>query len=389
MAKTAAASRALRTADIAGTALVRVLAEDGSQLLPGRHGPLPSPEQALAIHRAMLTTRLCDERFLKLQRQGRIGFVGTSTGLEAAIHGSAAAFGPQDWVLPALRENGAAVQRGAPLAELVAQMYGNAEDTAKGRQMPNHFQSRAAGFVSWSSVIGTQLPHALGAALAMKKRGEANVVCAYSGDGATSSNGFHSALNFAAVLRAPVVFVVIDNAWAISVPGSRQTAARSYGAKAAAYGMPGVDVDGNDALAAYQETRRAAERARAGQGPALVCLRSYRMGGHSSSDDPTRYRNAEEYEYWKGRDPLQRYEAYLRAQGLLSEAARQQLADAILAELSAAIERAEKAGPPRLETLVEDVYAVPPASLRRQVIEALRIVAEKGEAERVAGKFPL
>ncbi|TAH39709.1 MAG: thiamine pyrophosphate-dependent dehydrogenase E1 component subunit alpha [Planctomycetota bacterium] len=388
MGKTAVAS-SFRTADIAGVPLVKVLTEDGSALLPGRHGPLPSNEQMLAIHRAMLTTRLSDDRFLKLQRQGRIGFVGTSMGLEAAIHGSGAVFGAKDWIFPALRENGVAVQRGAPLHELVAQMYGNAEDTAKGRQMPNHFQSRPANFVSWSSVIGTQLPQAVGAAMAFQSRREPHIACAYSGDGATSSSGFHSALNCAAVFKAPVVFVVIDNAWAISVPSSKQTAARSYGAKAVAYGMPGVDVDGNDALACYQETRTAAERARAGQGPSLVCLRSYRMGGHSSSDDPTRYRNAEEFEYWKGRDPLTRFENYLRSQNLLDEASRQQLADAITAELSAAVERAEKAGPPTLETLVEDVYASPPASLRRQVIDALRITAEKGEAERVAGEFPL
>lgn len=389
MAKAAAASTPLRTADPGGFPLVQVLAEDGGAVLPGRAAPPAEPALLRAIHRAMLTTRLCDERFLKLQRQGRIGFVGTSTGLEAAIHASAAAFGPDDWFFPALRENGVAIQRGAPLAELVAQMFGNAEDTAKGRQMPNHFQARAVRFVSWSSVIGTQLPHAVGAAMAMQRQGGRGVACAYGGDGATSSNGFHSALNFAAVFRAPVVFVVIDNAWAISVPGSRQTAARSYGTKAKAYGLPGVDVDGNDALAVYQETRRAVERARAGQGPSLVCLRSYRLGGHSSSDDPTRYRDPAEFEYWKARDPLLRFENYLFRQGLLDAPQRRALEEEITAALAAAVERAERTGPPKLESLVEDVYAAPPAALRRQVIEALRIVAEKGEAEQVAGKFPL
>ena len=380
---------AIRTADPGTFKLVKVLKEDGSGLLKGAGKPLPGPEEQLAMYRAMLTTRLLDDRMLKLQRQGRVAFVGTATGLEAAIHGSAGAFGPDDWVFSALREGGAAVQRGMPVREYVSHMFGNAEDTAKGRQMPNHFQCRDVKFPSWSSVIGTQLPHAVGCALAMKMRGEPHVVCAYSGDGATSSNGFHSAMNFAAVYKAPVVFVVIDNAWAISVPSSRQTAAKSYGSKAVAYGMPGVDVDGNDALACYREVRKAADRARSGKGPSLVALRSYRMGGHSSSDDPTRYRDQEEFEYWSRRDPILRFERYLEHQGLLDEALREQYVNEIQGDLAGAVEHAEAVGPPKLESLVEDVYETPPRYLRRQVIEALRIVAEKGAAEQVEGKFPL
>jgi len=379
----------IRVLEADGVTLFKVMSEDGSGLRKGVKGPLPDDQTLLAIHRAMLTTRLMDDRMLKLQRQGRVAFVGTSTGQEAAIHASAAAFGAQDWIFSALREGGVTIQRGMPIREYVAHMFGNAEDTAKGRQMPNHFQCKDVNFPSWSSVLGTQLPHAVGAAAAMKRRGEANVVCAYSGDGATSSCGFHSALNFAGVMKAPVVFVVIDNGWAISVPSSKQTAARSYGAKASAYGMPGVDVDGNDALAVWQAVGEAAARARAGEGPTLLNLRSYRMGGHSSSDDPTRYRADEEVAYWAKRDPLTRLEAYLAKQGLLDQAAREAMAEELIAAIAEAVTHAETVAPPALETLVEDVYATPPKHLSRQVVEALRIVAEQGEADRVQGAFPL
>jgi pyruvate dehydrogenase E1 component alpha subunit len=379
----------IRVLEPQGVSLIKVMREDGRGLRKGTKGPLPDEETLLSIHRAMLTTRLMDDRMLKLQRQGRVAFVGSSTGQEAAIHASAAAFGGDDWIFSALREGGVTIQRGMPIREYVAHMFGNAEDTAKGRQMPNHFQCKDVNFPSWSSVLGTQLPHAVGAAVAMKRRGEKSVTCAYSGDGATSSCGFHSAMNFAAVMKAPVVFVVIDNGWAISVPSAEQTAAKSYGAKAVAYGMPGVDVDGNDVIAVWQSVREAVERARAGEGPTLLNLRSYRMGGHSSSDDPTRYRADEEVEYWAKRDPLTRVEAYLAKQGLLQQAERETMAEEITEAIAEAVTHAETVGPPALETLVEDVFAIPPKHLSKQVVEALRIVAEQGEADRVQGAFPL
>lgn len=379
----------IRVADPGTFPLHRVLREDGTGLVEGEHGPLPEPAQLRAIHRAMLTTRLLDDRLLKLQRQGKVSFVGTATGLEAAIHGAAAAFAPEDWIFSGLRESAVALQRGMALDEFLAQMFGNAADPAKGRQMANHVMCRAANFPSWSSVVGTQLAHAVGVALAFQQRREPQVVGAFCGDGATSSNGFHSGLNFAGVFKAPVVFIVVDNGWAISVPSARQTAARSYGAKGRAYGIPGVDVDGNDVLAVYVEVCKAVGRARSGGGPSLICLRTYRLGGHSSSDDPGRYRDPGEYEYWSQRDPLRRFERWLEAEGLLVAAQREELVQQIQAEIAAAVARQEAVGPPPLQTLVEDVYDLPPPALRRQVVEALRVVAEKGEAEQVAGKFPL
>ncbi len=376
-------------ADLPGVSIFRVIAEDGTGRDRGFRGDLPSVEEQRDILRAMILTRCLDDRMLKLQRQGRVAFVGTANGLEGAIHGASAAFEPRDWVFSGLREGGAAVQRGMPVREYVAHMFGNAEDTAKGRQMPNHFQCREVNFPSWSSVIGTQLPHAVGVAMAMKMRGEESVACAWCGDGATSSSSFHSALNFAAVQKVPVVFVVLDNGWAISVPSANQTAARSYGSKASAYGMPGVDVDGMDPLACRQACVEAADRARAGEGPSLVALRAYRFDGHSSSDDPTRYRDAAEFEYWSKRDPLPRLSTFLQSQGALGETELEDWKRESAARIAAAVERAEAVDPPPLETLVEDVYANPPRHLRRQVVEALRIVVERGAADRVEGHFPL
>ena len=179
--------------------------------------------------------------------------------------------------------------RGLPLAEYIAQMYCNANDSAKGRQMCNHFQHKGSHYPSWSSVIGTQIPHGVGAAFATKQRGEPAVHGIYFGDGATSSNGFHSGMNFAGVWKVPCVFVCVDNGWAISVSSRDQTAAERFADKGQAYGIPGVQVDGNDVIAAYQAMHDAVERARRGEGPTLVVLETYRMLGHSSSDDPGKY----------------------------------------------------------------------------------------------------
>ena len=379
----------MRVLEPEGVSVQKAMREDGSALLKSFKGVLPESSVLLSIHRAMLTTRLMDDRMMKLQRQGRVGFVGSAMGQEGAIHASAAAFSMDDWIFSALREGGVTLQRGMPMDDYIAHMFGNSEDTAKGRQMPNHFQCKEANFPTWSSVLGTQMPHAVGAAMAMQCRGEKKVVAAYTGDGATSTSGFHSAMNFAGVYKAPVVFLVVDNGWAISLPSSKQTAARSYGDKAVAYGMPGINVDGMDVFAVYAAVEEARQRALAGEGPSLVNLRCYRQGGHSSSDDPTRYRNEKEVEYWAKRDPLARIENYLYKHDLLSNGDLEKLSADLTAQINASVKRAEATGDPPLESLVEDVFATPPMHLRKQVAEALRIVAEKGDVEKLLGKFPL
>jgi len=252
----------------------------------------------------MLFLRVLDDRMLTLQRQGRIGFYGSCYGQEAATLASAAALRPDDWIFPALREGGAMLLRGYPLVPYLCQVFGNAGDPTKGRQMPSHQADRDVHQVSWSSVIGSQLPQAVGAAYASKLRGEDRVMLAYLGDGATSSADFHHALTFAARFRVPVVFACQNNQWSISVPLSRQTAVKDLAEKGAAYGLPSSSVDGNELNVVFEATAAAVERARGGGGPSFIELVTYRLGAHSSSDDPTRYRDHREVERWLLRDPI-------------------------------------------------------------------------------------
>jgi len=374
------------TVAVAEKELYRILDPEGRVV-----DELPSlgADELRHLHRSMLRVRCLDDRMLKLQRAGRVGFVGTATGQEASMIGSAAALRKQDWLWSGLREGGAAVMRGLPLSEYVAQMYCNANDTAKGRQMCNHFQHKGSNYPSWSSVIGTQIPHGVGAAHAARLRGLDEVHAIYFGDGASSSNGFHSGMNMAAVWKAPCVFVLVDNGWAISVSSKRQTAAESYADKAKAYGMPSVAVDGNDVLACYESMRLARERAESGAGPGLVVLHTYRMGGHSSSDDPSKYRKAEEVAPWSARDPLERFERFLLAGGHLAEGDSAALQRELEAEIDAAIHEQEAADPMSWRTLVEDVYATVPPHLRRQYNDFLRIEERHGSARPGDGAFPL
>lgn len=240
----------------------------------------------LALYRWMVLERLLDERMITLQRQGRIGFYVGSIGEEATVFGTAAAMAPQDWIFPSYREHGAAFLRGLPLATFMCGLFGNAGDAVKGRQMPCHESWAPGHFVSISSPIATQVPQAVGAAWAARIQGHDMVPLCFFGDGSTSANDFHTGLNFAAVQRLPVVFACRNNGWAISVPREAQTASETIAQKAIGYGMRGERVDGNDLLAVYNATRRARARAAAGEGPTLLECVTYRMEGHSTSDDP-------------------------------------------------------------------------------------------------------
>lgn len=353
-----------------GQAMLQLLREDGSvvrDLVP----PL-APDAILNLYRHMLLSRRLDVRMQSLQRQGRIGFYGTSTGEEAAVVGSALALEPQDWILPALRQGAAVLLRGMPLDLYIAQVIGNSLDVQKGRQMPCHYSWKDGNFVAWSSCIGTQLPHAVGVALAAKYRRQPVVALAYMGDGATSEPDFHAAMNFAAVWKVPVVFLCQNNQWAISVPLAKQTASETIAVKAVAYGMPGVRVDGNDPLAVYGATREAVERARGGQGPTLIEAVTYRMGAHSTSDDPKRYRTEEETEAWARRDPIDRLRRYLEAQGLWDGRREEALVAELDGLIQASLQRVEGAPPPPLESMVEDVYAAMTPLLSEELEELRR-----------------
>ncbi|MFO0650412.1 MAG: thiamine pyrophosphate-dependent enzyme [Polyangiales bacterium] len=332
----------------------------------------------LRMYRELRRLRLLDEKMLLVQRQGRIGFYGEVKGQEATPIAAGFALDAGDWVFPGLREGAVMLVRGFPLATYLAQCWGNSLDVQKGRQMPSHFSGRAVNQVSWSSCIGPQVPQAVGAAMAMRAKGEKNIAVGFCGDGATSEPDVHNALNFAARFKAPVVIVCQNNHWAISVPCRSQTAAPTFASRAVAYGIPGVRVDGNDALAVYEVLRTAAERARSGGGPTFVESVTYRMGAHSSSDDPTRYRSNDEVADWAKRDPVERFRRFMAHRGLINESTDAALLEELGAEIHAAITEAERHGAPPREGIFDDVYAELPWNLREQR-EALRSVeAAKG-----------
>jgi 2-oxoisovalerate dehydrogenase E1 component alpha subunit len=349
--------------------LQAALREDGS--LEPEAAALPDAETQ-RLHRWMVLDRALDERMVTLQRQGRIGFYIGSIGEEATVFGTAAAMRETDWIFPSYREHGAALLRGLPLPTFLCDLFGNAGDLMKGRQMPCHEAWRAGCFTSISSPIATQIPHAVGAAWAARLRGDDMVALAYFGEGATSAHDFHAGLNFAAVRRLPVVFVCRNNGWAISTPPERQTASATIAQKAIAYGMRGERVDGNDLFAVHAATRRARARAAAGEGPTLIECVTYRIEGHSTSDDPRAYRPADLVEPWRRKDPILRVRRWLEARGLHDAAAEKALQVEIREEIQRALREAEGHAPkPPVESLFEDVYAEPLRQQREQLDELL------------------
>jgi pyruvate dehydrogenase E1 component alpha subunit len=346
-------------------ALARVLRDDGG--VDSATDPRLPAELLLRAYREMRRCRMLDARMIMMQRQGRIGFYGTARGQEAVAVATGLAVNTDDWVFPALREQAIMLVRGYPLSTFIAQIFGNSGDALKGRQMPCHQSGRSVHHVSWSSCVGSQLPHAVGTAWAMRAKKANAVAVGFVGDGATSEGDFHAAMNFAGVWRVPCVIVCQNNQWAISVPAERQTASRTIAVKARAYGMPGVRVDGNDFLAVYGVIRGAIERARAGEGPTFIEAVTYRVGPHSTSDDPARYRTAAEEQAWAAKDPVDRLRRHLTGLGQLSDAMDTALDAELSGELAAAIEQAEGLPAVSLESLFDDVYARMPWHLREQL----------------------
>ncbi|HEV8132180.1 MAG TPA: pyruvate dehydrogenase (acetyl-transferring) E1 component subunit alpha [Acidobacteriota bacterium] len=355
--------------------LVRVLG-DGGQVETSKDPGL-SEGDLLTIYRTMLMTRLIDERMVKFQRQGRIAFYIGSLGEEAAIVGAAFAMAKQDWLVPCYRELGAAFLRGYSLREFFCQLFGNAEDAIKGRQMPNHYASPKIRLLSISSPVGTQIPHAVGLALAAKIRKTSEVVLVFFGEGATSQGDFHVSMNFAGVFKVPCVFMCRNNQWAISVPRERQTASESIAIKAKAYGFEGVQVDGNDVLAVYATAQQAFQRARSGGGPTLIEAFTYRMGAHSTSDDPRVYRADDEVARWKKRDPIVRFGQYLEKRGLWDKERDEKLQHDLNHEILSTLKEVEKIGSPPPESMFEDVFAIVPWHLREQRDELLRWIEQR------------
>ncbi len=356
--------------------LQRLVAEDGTAVGDAPAIALEDVE-VLRLYRWMVLNRALDERMVSLQRQGRIGFYIGSIGEEATVIGAAAAMEEHDWLFPCYREHGAALLRGMPLMTFLCELFGNAGDIMKGRQMPCHEAWRPGRFASISSPISTQISHAVGAAWAARIKGDDMVALTWFGEGGTSAADFHTGLNFAAVRRIPVVFVCRNNGWAISVPRERQTRSETIAQKAIAYGMRGERVDGNDLLAVHAAVRQARARAAAGEGPTLLECVTYRLGGHSTSDDPRAYRPAELVAPWKEKEPILRMRRYLERRGALDEAADARLREEVRGEIQRALAEAEAfpAKPP-LDTMFEHVYAEPLRQQREQLVDLEEALAD-------------
>ncbi|HLE47840.1 MAG TPA: thiamine pyrophosphate-dependent enzyme [Candidatus Thermoplasmatota archaeon] len=336
-----------------------------------------SDQDLLKMYRTMVLVRNFDNKMMTLQRQGRIGFYLAGTGQEADQIGAAYALEPDDWMFPHYRDPGAAMIRGVTTEMMAHNCFGSAQDTSKGRQMPVHYSFKPQNFFSVSSPLATQVIQAVGTAHAMKYRGDKKVVMTTFGDGSSSEGDFHVAMNWAGVYKLPCVFILENNQWAISVPLKFQTASETFAQKATAYGFEGVRVDGNDVLAVYKAVKKAVDKARSGGGPTLVECFTFRMTSHSSSDDNTRYCPPEMFAEWKKKDPIDRFERYLRGLNLLNDASVKKIADESEQEVAAAIKSAEAAGPPATETILEDVYGEPNQMLTREMQDLKREM--KGE----------
>ncbi len=338
-----------------GPTPTRILAPDGT--VPEGYSPPLSDAELLAAYRAMLLSRRVDERAFNLQRQGRLGVFSPVNGQEASVIGSAFALDPaRDWVVPQYRELPAMLYQGYTLERFLLYCMGNPD----GNHMPD-----GVNLLPIQISLATQLPHAVGLAWGLRHQGLDSAVCAYFGDGGSSEGDFHEACNLAGVRRAPVIFFLQNNRWAISTPVSKQTAG-SFAARAPGYGFPGELVDGDDFFAVYEATERAVARARAGDGPTLIESRTYRMGPHNTADDPTRYVDPEELDAHRALDPVARLRGFLVDAELLSDELEQRTRTEIEEELAAALAAAEARGAGQTEQIFDHVYADPPARLLDQ-----------------------
>ncbi len=357
--------------------LVRVL--DSDHRAVGAWDPKLDPETLRRMLRVMALTRAFDDRMYRGQRQGKTSFYMKCTGEEATSVAPAFALADDDMVFPSYRQQGILIARGYPLVEMINQIYSNRADKLKGRQLPIMYSSREHNFFTISGNLATQYPQAAGWAMASAIKGDSRIAASWVGEGSSSEGDFHAALTFAAVYNAPVVFNVVNNQWAISSFSGFAGAERStFAARAVGYGVAGLRVDGNDALAVYAATRWAANRARANMGPTLIEHFSYRAEGHSTSDDPSQYRSAQERDEWPLGDPIMRLKRHLVALGEWSVEAHQAMDAELVEEVKAATKEAEKNGilghglHHPFHTMFEDVFENIPRHLEEQAEQAMR-----------------
>lgn len=322
-------------------------------------------------YKIMALTRHLDERMITLQRQGGISFALSSRGEEACAVASAAALALEDWMYPQYRESGIMFWRGFSVEAYVHHMFGDAKDNAYGRQMPNHFGSRALNVVNVSSPIGTKIPHAAGCAYAMKILKEPTVAICYFGEGASSEGDFHVGLNFAAVRKCPVIFFCRNNGYAISTPAARQFASDGVAAEGIGHGVKTYRIDGNDFFAIFETVKKGRELCLKGEGPIFIEAMTYRIGAHSTADDPLLYRKEAEVMEWVKKCPLLRLRLYLEQHNLWNSQKEDALKEEVNQTVTTAINTAKDTALPPMKTLFEHVYFEMPQTLKEQYTELL------------------
>jgi pyruvate dehydrogenase E1 component alpha subunit len=342
------------------------------------------PEDLLfKLYRFMILGRRFDDRLLNLQRQGRMGTFAPITGQEASQLGAVALLRPSDWFVPSFRETGAELWRGRSMESVILSFAGYSEGAVTGKEGE---EDVAKNNMPVAVPVGSQIPHATGIGWGIKYRKKEDVVMTFFGDGATSEGDFHEGMNFAGVYQCPVIFVCQNNQWAISVPRKKQTRSETLAQKALAYGMPGIQADGNDILAVYAAAKEAVERARKGEGPSMIECVTYRMKMHTTADDPKRYRKEEEVEEWEKRDPISRFQKYLKDKGVLSDEKIEEIDNQVQEEIKSAVERAEKLMKDFTDPLrmFDHAYAELPPYLkmqREELAEELKSTGEQAETE--------
>jgi 2-oxoisovalerate dehydrogenase E1 component alpha subunit len=363
-------TRPLETVDVA-EALVRVLDDEGRAV--GPWDPKADPQLLLAGLRAMLKTRVFDARMQIAQRQKKISFYMQSLGEEAVSVGQTLALEPDDMCFPTYRQQGILIARGYRLVDMMCQLLSNDHDPIKGRQLPVMYSSRQYGFFSISGNLGTQYIQAVGWAMASAIKGDTRIASAWIGDGSTAEADFHSALTFAAVYRAPVILNIVNNQWAISsFQGIAGGEVATFAGRGVGNGIASLRVDGNDFLAVLATSRWAAERARRGLGPTLIEWITYRGGAHSTSDDPSKYRPADDWKRFPLGDPVARLKKHLLLLGALTDDDYTRMQQELEGEVVAAMKEAESYGSlasghvPDASMMFEDVYKDMPEHLKRQ-----------------------